>query len=735
VLSGDGLPDRVTGKSDRLPVGEGVLHSSRSGVLVKTSNSTPLTLRFGVFELDSRAGELRKKGMKIRLQGQPVDILAMLLEHPGETVTREELQKKLWPAETFVDFEQGLNNAMKRLRAALDDNAESPHFIETLPRHGYRFIGSVNSAGQTLTVGVVSRSLRLLSSSLAASVVLAALVLWSVSRTGPLLPKIVSAVQLTSDGREKSGVIATDGVRLYFSEHSGERFGVAAVSVSGGQPVPIHTPFPDAQLLNISPDRSQLLVGEGELFAENPLWVVPTLGGPPRRLGNMLAHDGSWSPNGQQFVYANGSALYLTKADGTEPRELLRAGSDPSVWARQPAWSRDGNRLRFALYDLSTHVSALWEITVEGKNLHPVLPGWQNPPMQCCSSWTPDGRYYLFGSWGDLVGAGFICAPHIWALRENAGWFRKSSGAPVQLTAGPLHFWNPTPSIDGKVLFGTSSPNRGELMHYDRKMQRLSPYLGGISAQGVSFSADGAWMAYVTFPQGVLWRSRTDGSEPLQLTFSRLIVHDPHWSPDGKQIAYSGLNPGGHWQIYLVSRDGSASERLLPNSVVAIDPTWSPDGRSVLFGQPPHAVAGNILQTVDVQTRRVSAIAGSNGLRGPRFSPDGKYISATSASGDRLMLFDVAARRWTAQGPKDAGWQCWSRDSKHIYFLVNVFGAEPGIFRVAVNGNKLEKILSLKGFRPAGTFGAWLSLTPNDDPLVLRDVGPPEIYALSWEAP
>jgi DNA-binding winged helix-turn-helix (wHTH) protein len=115
---------------------------------VKTSSSVPPTLRFGVFELDPRAGELRKKGMKIRLQGQPVDILAMLLERPGETITREELQKKLWPADTFVDFEQGLNNAMKRLRASLDDNAESPHFIETLPRHGYRFIGSVNGPEQ-----------------------------------------------------------------------------------------------------------------------------------------------------------------------------------------------------------------------------------------------------------------------------------------------------------------------------------------------------------------------------------------------------------------------------------------------------------------------------------------------------------------------------------------------------------------------------------------------------------
>ena len=112
-------------------------------MIVKASSSVTPTLRFGVFELDPKAGELRKNGMKIRLQGQPVDILVMLLQRPGETVTREELQENLWPADTFVDFEQGLNNAMKRLRAALDDDAESPHFIETLPRHGYRFIGAV----------------------------------------------------------------------------------------------------------------------------------------------------------------------------------------------------------------------------------------------------------------------------------------------------------------------------------------------------------------------------------------------------------------------------------------------------------------------------------------------------------------------------------------------------------------------------------------------------------------
>ena len=120
---------------------------------MKPSSSVPPTLRFGVFELDPRAGELRKKGMKIRLQGQPVEILVMLLEQPGATITREELQKKLWPADTFVDFEQGLNNAMNRLRVALDDDAESPHFIETVPRRGYRFIGSVNGSGEAPAEG------------------------------------------------------------------------------------------------------------------------------------------------------------------------------------------------------------------------------------------------------------------------------------------------------------------------------------------------------------------------------------------------------------------------------------------------------------------------------------------------------------------------------------------------------------------------------------------------------
>ena len=105
------------------------------------------SIRFGAFEADLSSGELRKHGLRIKLQDQPFQILAMLLDRPGEVLTREELHQKLWPTDTFVDFDHGLNNAINRLRDALNDSADSPRFIETLPRRGYRFISQVESEG------------------------------------------------------------------------------------------------------------------------------------------------------------------------------------------------------------------------------------------------------------------------------------------------------------------------------------------------------------------------------------------------------------------------------------------------------------------------------------------------------------------------------------------------------------------------------------------------------------
>lgn len=170
--------------------------------------------------------------------------------------------------------------------------------------------------------------------------------------------------------------------------------------------------------------------------------------------------------------------------------------------------------------------------------------------------------------------------------------------------------------------------------------------------------------------------------------------------------------------------------------MAGIDATWSPDGNSILFGQPPGTDTDKlVLQTLDLQTHRVSAVPGSQGLRAPRWSPDGRYISANFTSVDKLVLFDVATQKRTEQTPgMVTGWQSWSRDAKYIYFFGNL-GGDQGVFRVAVGDNRPEEILSLQNFRSTGRFGAWFSLTPNDDPLVLRDVSTQEIYALEWETP
>src|SRR5712692_7846807 len=126
--------------------------ASRTAVLYSYATQAPMVtpisagrVRFGVFEVDLRSGELHKQGIKIKLHDQPFQVLAMLLEHPGDLVTREQLHQKLWPADTFVDFDVGLNSAIKRLRDALGDSAEDPRFVETLPRRGYRFIARVEN--------------------------------------------------------------------------------------------------------------------------------------------------------------------------------------------------------------------------------------------------------------------------------------------------------------------------------------------------------------------------------------------------------------------------------------------------------------------------------------------------------------------------------------------------------------------------------------------------------------
>jgi len=194
-------------------------------------------LRFGPFAVDLRSGELFKNGTKLKLQPQPVQILAVLLENPGELVTREELRQRIWPADTFVDFEQSLNTAIKKLRQALCDEAETPRYIETLPRRGYRFIAEVSEPAPTQQPSIATpvihppsrnRRLQIWLVALAACALIIAAATYS-KFWRPTIPRIVAVHRLTNTPYAKPGYdrMATDVSRVYFNEVRGTYWNIS----------------------------------------------------------------------------------------------------------------------------------------------------------------------------------------------------------------------------------------------------------------------------------------------------------------------------------------------------------------------------------------------------------------------------------------------------------------------------------------------------------------------------
>jgi serine/threonine protein kinase/Tol biopolymer transport system component len=543
-------------------------------------------------------------------------------------------------------------------------------------------------------------------------------------------PEVKGTRELTRDSGSKTFLgnllpLSSDGSRIYFSEQDSAGSGIFEVSRDGGDVE--HLEVNMGVLRDISPIRPQLLLQGWD----GSLWNADPTGGQPHRIGNLATDDAAWSPDGATLYFAKDHSIFSAAPDGSNAHKLLTVGGDPS-WMR---FSLDGRVLRFTVTAKSQQgITSLWEAQADGSRLHQLLPGFTNPASDCCGSWTPDGKYFVFRAAQDGTSA-------LWAMREGSDWFHKVSHVPVRLTQAPLGAYFPLPAKDGKVYFAGVMP-RGETMRYDAKTRSFSPFLRGIPASGLTFSKDGKHIAYMSYPEDELWYGNSDGSGLRQLTF--LPMHGgmvPRISPDGLRIAFTAYMPGKPPQIYVIPVNGGDPEAITSSSQGSEDPIWSPSGDALLYGPWPEdntTKGQTALEIVNLKTRVVTAIPGSNGLFSPKWSPDGRYLVAIMYDSVRLRLFDMNLHTWQdLAGDIMAGYPEWTPDSKCVVF-VHQKGAPRPEYRVCLADRKIQLIADMaasgKLVIAFGSWG-WTGLAPDGSILVLRDTSTQEIYALDVDFP
>ncbi len=722
---------------------------------------------FGAFVLDAGQRVLLREGKPVPLAPKAVDTLLYLVSQAGRLVEKQELMNQVWP-DTFVE-EGNLTKNIFVLRQALGNGNGGQEYIETVPKRGYRFVAEVTAGekpagnGKPHAPGAAvspfepedSRIVDLTPVSAPAAgaapwtwrIVAAVTGLLAVAGawlwlSPPPPPTVLKTTQITHFGRvDPASRLVTDGARVYFVARKGSLLSLASVPVEGGEPVPVPTPVPDVALYGISPDHSELLVGS-DPNNDNKMtfWLLPTAGGSPRRVGNVIGHDAAWSRDGRRIAYFSGSALFAVKPDGSDSEKI--AATAGREWFSR--WSPDGAVLRFSAANSTIGSLSLWEVPVSGGTPHRLLQGWREPPAyygdgETDGDWTADGRYYVFRSTRAAYAS-------IWAMREHGGFLRRASG-PVQLMTTDSSLWGVLAA--GNKVFYTGDKEVRELARFDARSGQFVPYLTGVRARDVSFSRDGQWVAYVVpnMQQSTLWKSKADGSGAQQLTFPPLLAGQPRWSPDGKEIAFRANPPGKPLQIFLIPSGGGEPEAVTISTLNGLYPDWSPAGDLLFFTgraparaeQPALSVDGRPAEgtyQLDLKTRQVSLVPGAEALKGLSWSPDGRYQVAQTVDDRTMMLYDTDAGRWSEiMKGKALRVGIWSSDSKYVY-TQDVLGASQPILRVRISDRKVEPVATFEQIPRADVRNYVLAgVAPDGSPVVSLVLSHSDIYALDLKLP
>jgi len=532
--------------------------------------------------------------------------------------------------------------------------------------------------------------------------------------SGPL-----NSEQITFSSELKDGPLITDGTRLYFqSQHA-----PVEMSVNGGSTAPLRGAASGMQMLDISPDASAMLALKPDLNDETgrgSIWLVPVLGGTPRKLGVQIAQDAHWSPDGRSIVYANLNSLYVSDGGGANLRKIWDAPGRVA-W---PYFSPDSRRIRVTVFGVKEGSSPkIWELNTHGSNPHRLTLEWPEDADQTHGQWTRDGMHFVFVSSREGLN-------NLYELIQPAGFEFWKKAIAVRLTAGQIDVLAATPSRDNDGLFVMGRIAQGAMQVFDPRLKRFVPFLDGLAAADFVISPNKQWMAYRDYPRRHLWRSRLDGSEKLQLTDS--LAWMPRWSPDSKWIAFSDYK-----EIYRVSVDGDTPEKLTSEGKTEVAPTWWPDGKLIAFNDYPRPGQIPGIKVLDVATRKISILPGSDGFYVPSWSPNGKYMVAIAENPSRMVLYSEASKTWKDLKIFKAPWPywVWANDSKSISFAMREAGldGEPGIYQLTIANGEWDRIAKFDGVTVnLDGWEGFPSVTADGQIAMMSDTSVVQIYSAKW---
>lgn len=699
-------------------------------------------LRFGLYEADLASRELRREGVPVRLQERPFEILAILLESQGAVVAREELRKRLWPADTFVDFDSSLNTSINKLRQALGDSAENPRFIATVGRRGYRFIAPVGpiqeetgagnpSAAQPEEVSKQGRlGYGLAGISILALIAVAALFMF---RQLPD-PKVLSLEQISRDGLlDPWGKLATDGARIFYLDRNGGHWTLMQVPAAGGEGQPFPEPSQNIRVVDVSPDRSELLSFpfHGRSL-DLPLSLTPVVGGPTRQVGAILADDAVFSRDGSRIFFSRGDGIYSSLMDGSQVQKLVALPG--TSW--DLAWSKDGRRLRFTIENREGPATSIWEVGASGGNLHRVSMGLPLSQSVCCGRWSTDGRYFFFESLRDHVSS-------VWAIRDSGRIWPARNAKPVQLTFGPVSYGGILPGEDPRKVYVWGGSEQIGTFLYSPQSASLRPFLPNIRTRDMALSADGSRLAY--WADDTIWISDAEGGNRRKLLTGWAGIDNLVWRPDGKRLLVHGRRGAETPEAVIVSVDGGAPETV-PLGEGNLELVYSPDGGRIVFArrenEPGVSASQSGIFIYDLQTARIERIPGSEHFVHPMLSPDSRLLAATTnfdenpSQPTKVMLYDFGSGSWKQIG---AGTLVnpvqWSSDSK-FFFYQDVLGDGEPAFRYSMRSGKAEFFVDFAGLVRSGYARcSWKGFVSNGDFVMSLRREDTNVYRLNLDLP